>query len=103
MSGNAEHNGVIQRIRPSWLGRNLVFLFILRGLRSPSQAYLNVPVPIYLARLAYSAVELGFIFTALLYYLFFRHISPPEEREAIAGDGSETKGAETASPNGQAA
>lgn len=51
-------------MRPSWIGRNLVFLFFLRGLRSLSQAYLNVLVPIYLARLGFSAVDLGFIFTA---------------------------------------
>ena len=34
---------------PPWLGRDLVLLFAQRGLRSLSQAYLNVIVPIYLA------------------------------------------------------
>jgi len=39
-------------------------LLLLRGLRSLSQAYLNIIVPIYLARLAFGPVDIGIIFTA---------------------------------------
>ncbi len=50
--------------RPLWLGRDLSLLLVLRGLRSLSQAYLNIIVPIYLARLAFGPVDIGIIFTA---------------------------------------
>lgn len=49
---------------PAWLGRDLTLLFVQRGLRSLTQAYLIIIVPIYLARLGFSAIEIGFLFTA---------------------------------------
>jgi len=49
---------------PAWIGRDLALLFTQRGLRSLTQAYLIIIVPIYLARLGFGAVEIGFLFTA---------------------------------------
>jgi MFS family permease len=48
--------------RPRWLNRNLVCLFAGRGLRSASQAYLVIVVPLYLAALGYSATRIGLMF-----------------------------------------
>ena len=48
--------------RPSWLNRNLVCLFAGRGLRSTSQAYLVIVVPLYLAALGYNATHIGLMF-----------------------------------------
>jgi len=42
-----------------WLNRSLVLLFAARVLRSITQAFLVVIVPIYLARLGFSAVQIG--------------------------------------------
>jgi MFS family permease len=50
--------------RPVWLNRDLAFLFGGRGLRSLTQAYLAVIVPLYLAQLGFSAEQLGIVFTA---------------------------------------
>lgn len=50
--------------RPAWLNRDLSLLFLARGLRSLSQGYLAIIVPLYLAVLGYNAVQLGIIFTA---------------------------------------
>lgn len=49
---------------PRWLRRDLLLLLAARGLRSLSQAYLNIIVPIYLARLGFSAVDLGLLLSA---------------------------------------
>jgi len=51
-------------LRPPWLNRDLTLLFAARGLRSLSQGYLAVIVPLYLALLGYSAIQLGIVFTA---------------------------------------
>jgi len=48
--------------RPQWLNRNLICLFAGRGLRSASQAYLVIVVPLYLAALGYDAVHIGVMF-----------------------------------------
>ncbi len=48
--------------RPRWLNRNLVCLFAGRGLRSASQAYLVIVVPLYLAALGYNATHIGLMF-----------------------------------------
>lgn len=48
--------------RPHWLNRNLACLFAGRALRSASQAYLVIVVPLYLAALGYSGVHLGLMF-----------------------------------------
>lgn len=48
---------------PRWLNRNLVCLFAGRGLRSASQAYLVIVVPLYLAALGYDAMHIGVMFT----------------------------------------
>ena len=48
--------------RPRWLNRNLICLFAGRGLRSASQAYLVIVVPLYLAALGYDAVHIGVMF-----------------------------------------
>lgn len=47
---------------PRWLNRNLIFLFAGRALRSASQAYLVIVVPLYLVALGYDAVALGLLF-----------------------------------------
>ncbi len=49
---------------PDWLNRDLTLLFAGRGLRSLTQGYLTIVVPLYLAALGYSAVQLGLVFTA---------------------------------------
>lgn len=49
---------------PAWLSRDLTLLFAGRGLRSLSQGYLAIIVPLYLARLGFSAEQLGVVFTA---------------------------------------
>ncbi len=51
-------------LAPAWLNRDLTLLFAGRGLRSLTQGYLSIVVPLYLAVLGYSAVQLGLIFTA---------------------------------------
>ncbi|MGH2457800.1 MAG: MFS transporter [Chloroflexota bacterium] len=51
-------------MRPVWLNRDLTLLFAGRGVRSLTQGYLAIIVPLYLATLGYSAVQLGLIFTA---------------------------------------
>jgi MFS family permease len=43
----------------SWLNRDLLWLFVLRVLRSISQGYLGIILPLYLAVLGYSAEALG--------------------------------------------
>jgi MFS family permease len=48
--------------RPRWLNRNLICLFAGRGLRSASQAYLVIVVPLYLATLGYDAMHIGVMF-----------------------------------------
>src|SRR5690348_15469299 len=48
---------------PHWLNRDLRLLFAGRGLRSISQSYLAVIVPLYLAHMGYSAVRIGVFFT----------------------------------------
>ncbi|HEX5436166.1 MAG TPA: MFS transporter [Gemmatimonadaceae bacterium] len=49
--------------RPRWLGRDLQLLFAGRALRSVSQSYLAVIVPLYLAHLGYGPVRIGVFFT----------------------------------------
>lgn len=48
---------------PGWLNRNLFWLLTARFLRSISQAFLIIVVPIYLSKLGFSAVQVGLIFT----------------------------------------
>jgi MFS family permease len=43
----------------SWLNRDLMWLFVLRVLRSISQGYLGIIVPLYLVALGYGAEALG--------------------------------------------
>ncbi|HVA80828.1 MAG TPA: MFS transporter, partial [Candidatus Binataceae bacterium] len=43
----------------AWLNRDLAWLFLLRVLRSISQGYLGIILPLYLVRLGYGAVALG--------------------------------------------
>src|SRR5262249_8157624 len=60
-----EHGGSASRgstLRPTWLNRNLICLFAGRALRSASQAYLVIVVPLYLAAIGYDAVHLGTMF-----------------------------------------
>ena len=47
---------------PRWLNRNLIYLFAGRGLRSASQAYLVIVVPLYLAALGFDAMHIGVMF-----------------------------------------
>ena len=49
---------------PAWLNRDLALLFAARVLRSITQAFLVIIVPIYLARLDFSAVRIGVLLTA---------------------------------------
>lgn len=46
-----------------WLTPDLRLLFAGRGIRSVSQSYLAVIVPLYLAHMGYSAVRIGVFFT----------------------------------------
>ncbi len=55
---------MLERLSPPWLSRDLSLLFAQRALRSLTQAYLIIIVPIYLARLGFSAVQLGLLFAA---------------------------------------
>jgi MFS family permease len=57
-------NNNLVEFLPAWLNRDLALLFAGRGLRSLTQGYLSVIVPLYLALLGYSAVQLGVVFTA---------------------------------------
>ena len=59
-----ESSAMFERLSPPWLNRDLRLLFVQRALRSLTQAYLIVIVPIYLARLGFSAVQLGLLFAA---------------------------------------
>jgi MFS family permease len=43
----------------AWLNRDLAWLFVLRVLRSISQGYLGIILPLYLVALGYGAVSLG--------------------------------------------
>jgi MFS family permease len=52
-------------LRPDWLNRNLACLFAGRALRSASQAYLVIVVPLYLAALGYNGVHLGVMFAVV--------------------------------------
>jgi MFS family permease len=49
---------------PDWMNASLVWLFVVRALRSASQGYLAIIVPLYIALLGYDAVHLGIVFTA---------------------------------------
>jgi MFS family permease len=60
-----EHRRRGSRLRPHWLNHNLVYLFAGRALRSVSQAYLVIIVPLYLAALGYKPVQLGIMFAAV--------------------------------------
>ncbi len=48
----------------AWLNRDLIWLFVLRILRSISQGYLGIILPLYLAALGYGAVALGTLLAA---------------------------------------
>lgn len=50
--------------RPPWLARDVVLLLSGRALRSLSQGFLGVLVPVYLAAFGYSATRVGVVFTA---------------------------------------
>ena len=54
----------MRRWTPAWLNASLTWLFVVRALRSASQGYLAIIVPLYLALLGYDAVHLGILFTA---------------------------------------
>ncbi len=45
----------------SWLNRDLMWLFVLRVLRSISQGYLGIILPLYLVALGYGAEALGIL------------------------------------------
>jgi MFS family permease len=49
---------------PAWLGPDLEYLFAGRALRSLSQGYLAIIVPLFLATLGYRPVQIGIVFTA---------------------------------------
>lgn len=53
-----------RRLLPSWLNPSLEWLFLVRILRSASQGFLAIIVPLYIAMLGYDAVHLGILFTA---------------------------------------
>ncbi len=48
----------------AWLNRDLGWLFVLRVLRSVSQGYLGIILPLYLALLGYNAIALGTLLAA---------------------------------------
>jgi MFS family permease len=49
---------------PGWLNRDLTLLFAGRALRSLTQSCLTIVVPIFVARLGFGALDLGYLFTA---------------------------------------
>ncbi len=60
-SGEEEVEGGLWGI--AWFNRDLMWLFILRVLRSIAQGYLGIIVPLYMAALGYGAVKLGILFS----------------------------------------
>jgi MFS family permease len=50
--------------RPDWLTRDIVLLLSGRALRSLTQGFLTVLVPVYLAGQGYTATRVGIVFTA---------------------------------------
>ncbi len=71
---------MFERFRPKWLNRDIGLLVVQRGLRSLTQAYLIIILPIYLTRIGFSAVELGVLFKA-----WSPHSSPFSVDEGEAG------------------
>jgi MFS family permease len=53
-----------RKLFPSWLNPSLEWLFLVRILRSASQGFLAIIVPLYIALLGYDALHLGILFTA---------------------------------------
>ncbi len=53
-----------RRLLPSWLNPSLEWLFLVRIMRSASQGFLAIIVPLYIAMLGYDALHLGILFTA---------------------------------------
>ncbi len=49
---------------PGWVNPSLEWLFLVRILRSASQGFLAIIVPLYIAMLGYDALHLGILFTA---------------------------------------
>lgn len=49
---------------PRWLNPSLEWLFLVRILRSASQGFLVIIIPLYIAILGYDALHLGILFTA---------------------------------------
>lgn len=49
---------------PGWLTRDIALLLAGRSLRSLSQGFLTIVVPVYLARSGYTAARVGVVFTA---------------------------------------
>src|SRR5579863_3810727 len=54
----------LRGLLPSWLNPSLEWLFLVRILRSVSQGFLAIIVPLYIALLGYDALHLGILFTA---------------------------------------
>ncbi len=53
-----------RRLLPGWLNPSLEWLFLVRIMRSVSQGFLAIIVPLYIAMLGYDALHLGILFTA---------------------------------------
>ena len=53
-----------RRLLPSWLNPSLEWLFLVRIMRSVSQGFLAIIIPLYIAMLGYDALHLGILFTA---------------------------------------
>jgi MFS family permease len=58
------YSSVNSTLRPEWLNSSLAWLFVVRALRSASQGFLVIIIPLYLALLRYDAVHIGIVFTA---------------------------------------
>ena len=54
----------LRQLLPTWLNSSLRWLFLVRALRSASQGFLAIVVPLYIALLGYDAMHLGVLFTA---------------------------------------
>jgi MFS family permease len=64
MKSPGSRAALLRRRLPNWLNPSLEWLFLVRILRSVSQGFLAIIVPLYIAMLGYDALHLGIVFTA---------------------------------------
>lgn len=52
------------KLLPGWMNRDVTLLFAGRAIRSLVQSYLAILVPIYVAKIGFDALHVGYLFTA---------------------------------------